>query len=99
MCVYSVVADDWSRRIPYQFPWVPAVPTPNTTPIFPPTRKEFEQLREEVRALRPLLEAAKEYDERTGQPDCEMEEKIALIRRLAELVEVDLNDVLPESGA
>jgi hypothetical protein len=91
MCVYSVVADDWSRRAHQTYPWIGQ----NVTFQPPITRTEFDQLREEVRALRDLLHAAKIYDERTGQPDCEVEEKIAFIRQAAELVGLDLSDVLP----
>jgi hypothetical protein len=43
--------------------------------------------------LRKLLVAAKDFDVVTGQPDCEVDDKVALIKRLAELVGVDMSDV------
>lgn len=58
------------------------------------TREEFEQLKKEVQEMKELLRKAKQYDERTNQPHCEKEEKIQLLRKIAELVGVDLNDVL-----
>jgi len=40
---------------------------------------------------------AKVFDAITEQPDCEVDEKVALIKRIAELVGVDLHDVFEES--
>jgi len=93
MCVSSVIMDDFNRR------WA----TPNQPNIIPqyqwavnmPTRAEFEQLKKEVSELRDLLKAAKKFDDATGQPDCESADKLALIKKLAELVGVDLGDVIP----
>lgn len=56
--------------------------------------QELNALRVEVIELRKLLEAAKKFDRATGQPDCEMDEKVKLIRSLAEQLRVDLGDVL-----
>ena len=44
-------------------------------------------------------EAAKEYDERNNEPDCEVDEKMDLLRRVAKLVGVDLDDVIGKKGA
>lgn len=101
MCTVSMIGDDWARRIPGSYPW--AVPggipmTPGMAPsrlIQPVGRVEFETLKREVQQLRELLLAAKKYDEATGQPDCEVEDKVALIRRIAELVGVDMSAVFP----
>ncbi|VDM11381.1 unnamed protein product [Wuchereria bancrofti] len=57
------------------------------------TKQEFEQLKKEVEDMKKLLIRAKEYDEKTGQPDCEMEEKVALLKKVAELVGVDLSEI------
>lgn len=57
------------------------------------TREEFEQLKREVAEMKELLLAAKRIDEVTGQPDCEMPDKVDLLRRVAEAVGVDLADV------
>jgi hypothetical protein len=40
------------------------------------------------------LVADKEYDAATGQPDCEMDDKVELLKRIAELVGVDVREVL-----
>lgn len=88
MCVVSTVIDDFNRR------WV----QPNTSPPYryPNTtgditiRTDEGLTVDEVKALRDLLKSAKQYDDVTGQPDCESDDKIAqlkstLIRYLAEL--------------
>jgi hypothetical protein len=49
--------------------------------------------------MKALLKRAKEYDERNGEPECEMDEKMAVLRKLAEMVGVNLDDVLgPKSS-
>ena len=57
------------------------------------TRAEFEQLKREVEEMKSLLKRAKKYDEDNGEPDCEIEDKIALLRKIAKMVGVDLDDV------
>lgn len=57
------------------------------------SKEDLDALRKEIEELKILLLAAKRYDEATGQPDCEMDEKVDLIRRVAEYVGVDVNEV------
>jgi hypothetical protein len=98
MCVVSNVGDHFGRRWPEKYPWSarPIDGTDSVTFEMVPqvSRSEFDELKREVEECKRLLVAAKEIDEITGQPDCELEEKIALIRRVAELVGVDIDDVL-----
>ena len=89
MCIVSFVGqhyDDQYRPIVQPFTsiqtWVTSI-----------TREEFEALKAEVAEMKELLLAAKRIDEITGQPDCEMEEKVDLLRRVAEAVGVDLDEV------
>jgi hypothetical protein len=87
MCVVSMISDDWNnRRAPVYQPII--VPGPS--------QAEFDALKKELEELKKLLVAAKVYDDNTGQPDCEKEEKIELLRRLAEIVGVDFSDVFPD---
>ncbi len=97
MCVVSNMGGWWGQTYPQTYPWVqPYVVDPTAPAPTPETvgREEFEALRNEIKELRKLLIAAKEFDAATGQPDCEMEEKVAVLRRIAELVGVDLDDIL-----
>ena len=98
MCTVSNIGDYWNKQWPEKHPWVDSYVQPNPIP-FPtlnngPTREEFNALKRDLEALKKLLEAAKKLDEETNQPHCEHEDKVALIKKMAELVGVDLKDVL-----
>ncbi len=54
------------------------------------TRKEFEELKERLQALVDLLSKAQEYDTRSGQPDCEHDDKVQLLLKLADALGVDM---------
>lgn len=86
MCVVSMIGDHYSDKWKKIFP----EPFPAFYPA-PPTREEFDQLKREVLELRELLKKAKAYDEANGEPNCEMEEKMDLLRKVAKLVGVELN--------
>jgi len=94
MCTMSMVGDHYRDWFPERYPgWFPA---PNQTiPTIPSdvTRQEFEALKQAVEDMKKLLLRTKEYDERNGEPDCEMDEKVALLKQVAKLVGVDLAEV------
>jgi hypothetical protein len=92
MCVMSVVEDYFNRRTIESYPWATILNHDA------PTKQEFEALKKEVKELKKLLIAAKKFDKKTGQPDCDMADKAALIKKIAELVGVDLSDVLASGG-
>lgn len=100
MCTVSNVGDSWGQTFPDRYPWWPIIP-PGTSPQAPNSPiqtigvdpEEFRKLKKEVEELKKLLLAAKEFDAATGQPDCEMDEKVDLIRRVAEAVGVDVEEV------
>jgi hypothetical protein len=93
MCMVSNIGDGWAEYIPKKYPQF--VPKPQQQIILSSevSRVEFEALRKEVVELKKLLEAAKKFDEATGQPECQMEAKVKLIKEIAKLVGVDLGDV------
>jgi hypothetical protein len=81
-------ADKWRQGHPFY-------PNGGTWPVLAEvSRAEFDALKRDVEEMKALLKRAKEYDERTGQPDCEMDEKVALLRKVADMVGVNLDDVL-----
>lgn len=88
MCVMSAIGDYWQHELPQKTYW-PSV----SNPEIPISRAEFDALKRDVEELKKLLLAAKKYDEATGQPDCETDAKVALIRKVAELVGVSMEDV------
>lgn len=99
MCSVSMVGDFYSdkwRERDY-FPKVPMFPGVFPQPQYPIpviSREEFDLLKREVSDMKELLKRAKEYDEKNGEPNCEIDEKIDLLRKVAKLVGVDLGDIL-----
>lgn len=98
--------DEWKRRYPgiEKQDWWKNIPTPvnpEKTPGIPQdfinnlpiTRREFEELKKEVELVKQLLVKSMKYDEEHNQPHCEMEEKVELIKKIAELVGVDMKEV------
>jgi len=94
MCIVSLVGDNWQRDFQKRPYYQPEQTNFNITNI---SREEFDELKKEVAALKELLIAAKKFDEDTGQPDCEVDDKVALIKSVAKAVGVDLEDIL-DSG-
>lgn len=96
MCAVSMVGDYWKDKLPERHPWI--FPNSPIVPFNAPTKEEFEALKKEVEHLKELLKAAKIYDEQTNQPDCEMDEKVALIKKIAELVGVDMKEIFKDEA-
>lgn len=103
MCYVSYVGDDYRDNFPKRWPHiVPQVPPWTedpwkTVPVVPVTQEDLQKLKEEIEALKNMLKAAKIYDEKTGQKDCEMENKIEFIRQIADMVGVSMDDVFPRT--
>lgn len=57
------------------------------------SRTEFDALKKEVEEMKILLQRAKEYDEKNNEPNCEIDEKVAVLKKVAELVGVNLDDI------
>lgn len=78
MCVVSMIMDHYHDK------WLPYVHPTYQPPPVDITQKEVEELRK-------LLKRAKEYDERTGQKDCELEDKKRRIKDLADQLGVKVD--------
>lgn len=89
MCTVSMIGDGWRDQFPQRWPTI----TPGVTTEPEVTRAEFEALKKEMQELKDLLKVAKKFDEATGQPNCEVDEKVRLIKEIAKLVGVDMKDV------
>jgi hypothetical protein len=83
--------DWWPRKYPNAFP-------PNQHPFWPiiqeVTREEFDSLKRDVEEMKALLKRAVKYDEDNNEPHCEIEEKMDLLRKIAEAVGINLDDVI-----
>lgn len=95
MCAVSNIGDTWGRDFETRYPeWTKPY---RDTVTFPPyEHSDIEKLRREVEELKKLLRAAAEFDRATGQPDCQMDDKVALIRAVAAALGVDMSGVFPE---
>lgn len=87
MCIVSMIGDSWNKQFPYDYPNYPLI-----------SREEFDKLKKEVEELKLLLKQAKQFDEATKQRDCEMDEKIVLIKKIADAVGVDMKDVFKDES-
>ena len=95
MCMVSNVGDGWAEKFPDKWPKFdppPAITSPFVLPSGV-SQSDFDALKKEVQELKELLKAAKKFDQETGQPDCEMDEKVKLIKAIAKLVGVDLGEI------
>lgn len=95
MCAVSAIGDHYGQRFqqPQYQHWLNVNPYAGARVVTHPTQAEFDALKAEVEEMKKILMVAKKYDEDTGQADCHMDEKVALLKRVAELVGVDLAEV------
>lgn len=105
MCAVSNVGDHYTQQFQpfYQTQVVPRgglvrEATSGITLQPPVSRDEFDRLFREVTEMKQLLLKAKEIDEKTNQPDCEQEEKVALLKAVAKAVGVDLSEVFKDKA-
>ena len=89
MCTVSNVMDGFNSK------WWPKRDLFNAPEV---SRAEFDALRAEIQALREEIAKARAYDVKTGQPDCESEDKIAKLREIAKLVGITNVDEIIGKG-
>lgn len=100
MCVVSMIGDHFHDKwnTPYNQNIIKEIeiwrnsnfPKPNVT------REEFDNLKKEVLDMKELLKKAFDYDKKNNEPNCEIEEKIATLKRVANLFGIDINTILKE---
>lgn len=73
--------------------WFPGQLGGGTVPAI--SRAEFDELKRQVSEMAELLKRAKAYDEKNNEPECELEEKVAILRKVAKLVGVDISAITP----
>jgi hypothetical protein len=102
MCSYSMIADHYGQKWRDQYPGINdlyrqpgGIGQVHVAGFV--SKGEFDALKKEVADLKELLIKAKEYDARTGQPDCEAEDKTAILRAVAKLVGIDIEGALPNA--
>ena len=104
MCIVSSIGDQvgtapWSPQNPYpgisDWPYKKQTESPIQIPSPPNPPKDLNGLQikavvEWLEKLDKILIAARAFDEATGQPDCETDEKMAALKALAEQFGVDM---------
>lgn len=87
MCMVSNVYDQWNPWFPSPSTVPVTQPTPIPTPIVIQQGLNIspEDLRLLIKSFHKAVEAAKVFDQITGQPDCEDPDKAKLEERVAEL--------------
>jgi hypothetical protein len=81
--------DIWKDRPYFQpFPTIPSTQFPESDRI---SKEDFDELKREVLELKDWIIRAKQYDIDNNEPECELEEKTALIKKIAELVGVEID--------
>lgn len=87
MCVVSMIGDHYNDK------WN----TPDYKQIWDNwpevTKQEFDALKKEVEEMKELLKRAKIYDEVNNEPNCEIENKVAMLKKIAELFNINLDEV------
>lgn len=89
---------------PFDDPFTgPPVSYPNITNIKPITQTDAEiikelqaqidELKKDMEEIKKVLLVAKKYDEDNNEPHCEMDEKVALLKKVAAFVGVDLSEI------
>lgn len=104
MCVVSYVGDSYRDKWADKWPYL-NLPYPDPKVSQPPPiinmnneaiRKELDDLKKEVEEIKKFLTLAKEYDVRNNEPECHMDDKVEILKRVAALVGVTLEDIFPE---
>ena len=102
MCVVSMISDHYMDKwkddsrlqtLPY---YPPAQIPPFDHYNFVVSKTEFDKLKAEVEEMKLLLKRAIKYDEVNNEPHCELAEKKEVLRKIAELVGVNLDDIFPD---
>ena len=94
MCVVSMVGDFYGDKFRKYHPIITSSGDSTNYIFSTVSRDEFDALKKEVEDMKELLRRAKIYDEVNDEKDCEIEEKMEFLRKVAELVGIDLDDVL-----
>lgn len=97
MCVVSMISDEFSKsQKPLLPPFIDEKKDPkewvsNFRDIV--SNETIEKLKAEIKILERLLIAAIDYDARTGQPECEVAEKVAFLKAVAKALDFDLSHI------
>ena len=94
MCTVSAVSDQFLRSPLPPMVSIPPLDWYSVLPSLPQINSlEVQQLKAEIEVLKRQLKEARRQDIEEGNPDCEMAEKVDIIKDIAKSLGVDLEDV------
>lgn len=87
MCIVSIVTDDYLKKWPQQNNpyWADNFKTV--------TREEFDRLKKEFEKFKREAKQARQQDIAENNEDCEMAQKIEIVKKIANSLGVDLEDI------
>ena len=99
MCVVSMVIDNYRDR-----QWPDYTRTTSDTRFVMTdhslaTKADIRDLKRHLIELKELIVAAKKYDDATGQPECEVDEKVDFMFEVADRLGISMDDVLERRDA
>lgn len=103
MCVVSMVGDDWSNKDRWP-QWPDSIPFPDRATVLESgtsfrlgqLEKELAELKKAFAEMKAQLEAAKKQDIEEGNPDCEMDSKTIILKKIADLLGESLDGIFSE---
>ena len=99
MCVVSMVIDNYRDRQWPDYTRTTSIPQLFNHDHSLVTKADIRDLKRHLIELKELIVAAKKYDEATGQPECEVDEKVDFLFEVADRLGVDMDDVLERRDA
>lgn len=107
MCLVSNIGDKWSKQ-DYWPAWPGAIPFPDRKESRPYSfrpidtyeniilKERYTQLKEQAEKMKRELEQAKAEDIKNNNPDCEMEDKVIILKKIAKMLDIDLSAVFKD---
>lgn len=105
-----MIGDEWTRQLPQKpyYPQMPnsgdfpeiqknSISQNNLNYLLEELKHSKEKtkaLKKDLKSLRKLLKAAMKFDKETGQPDCHVDEKVGIIKKLADEMNVNMKGIL-----
>jgi len=90
--------DDPFTGPPVSYPNITISPLPTDAEKIKELQDQIAELKKDMEEVKKVLLVAKKYDEDNNEPHCEMDEKVALLKKVAAFVGVDLSEVFDIIG-
>lgn len=102
MCIYSAIGDYYDKNFQDNWPDIYRTVTQDSDAVTKAdleklaTKEDIARIEKTLVSIRELLKAAIKFDDETDQAHCENEDKVALLRKLGDVLGVDMRDIDPD---